>query len=102
MKDKKKLVCAVCLALMAAYMIIFLVQMGNVGQQAGLFFDIHGLPTLAGAISGVIFGALFIVLGRNISEDKTAMRKLCKVIGILEIISALLVTVMGMLIRTKL
>ena len=99
MENKKKTVCTVCLVLICALLVFLMLQMGYIGQRACLFFDANGLPTAACVISGVVFGILLMVLGRNINEKKSAMRTLCKVIGIMEIVSSLLMLAMTLLIR---
>ena len=98
---KRNTVNTLCLVLIAAFLVFFMIQMGNMSKSACLFFDINGLPTLANAVCGIVFGILFIVLGRNIDVKRKSLRTLCKVIGILEIISAVLSYLMTLLINSQ-
>ncbi len=100
-KEKRKIINTLCIVLIAAYLVFFMVQMGYMGERACLFFNEYGLPTLFGAVCGVIFGALLIVLSKTLEEKNTSMRKMCKVIGILEIISALLCYAMAAITGSK-
>lgn len=98
--DKRKIVSTVCIVLIALFLIFLMVQMSYMGKQECLFFDANGLPTLMFGICGVLFGAVFIVLGRNLNTEKKSFGKLCRIIGILEIISAVIQLLMSQILHS--
>ncbi|MDO4816066.1 MAG: hypothetical protein Q4A83_05620 [Bacillota bacterium] len=89
-KDKRKTVVIICASLIIAMLILFAFQMSKMGVEATLFFDEYGLPTIAFDLCGVLFGVILIVMGRYLDESKKPFKKLCRVIGILEIACAVI------------
>lgn len=96
--NKRKTIVIICAAALVALLVLFAVQITKMGTEATLFFDALGLPTILFDICAVMFGVILIILGKNVDESNTSLRKLCKVIGILEIISAVLYFIMTQLI----
>ena len=99
MKSEKtrKTIVIVCTVLLTALLILLAAQINKMGVEATPFFDEMGLPTLLFDACAALFGVLLLIVGRNVREDNTSLRKLCKLIGIFEIAGAVICFLMTQL-----